>query len=134
MAITAAYNAQVRLNASVALAFEWDVETDGGLFDATTFEDAGFGRDRGGVRRAQITIKGFWDPAANPHANPPQIIDAKENTNMLLYATGTGGGLSWNFPNYIIQKVKMMTQVREGLKFDFDSKSQGSFTYPGGYN
>lgn len=133
MAIDAAYDSVVRLNASVIQAAEWTVETDGGLVDITTFEDAGFEKSTRGVRRARITVRGFWDAAANLHANPPQLLDGYENTNLKLYPSGIAVNLPWTFPVYTIEKVRMMSQVREGIKLDFDARNFGTWTYPGGF-
>lgn len=129
-----AYTANVRMNSALVFAYEWTVAVDGGLWDATTFEGLGYQEFGPGVVGADISVRGFWNAtvAENQFANPPALRAAYQNANLRLYPAGTAG-VSWHFPKYRIAKVNMLAQVRDGIKLDFDSKSEGIFYYPGGF-
>lgn len=133
MGVVAAYDAKIRLDGTTFLGSEWEVDADCGAFDGTTFEDAGFEKSFRGVRRARISVRGFWDPDDNYFETPPSLLDGQTNSNMRLYEEGIGG-LFWSFPYYLVEKVRMMAQVRDGVKVDFDARNWGIYFYPGGWS
>lgn len=133
MGIISAYNAKVRLDGATFLGAEWEVDTDPGLFDGVTFEDAGFDKSYSGIRRATATVRGFWDAATNYFDTPPSIIDGDLLVNLRLYPENALA-VNWYFPIWRVAKVRMMAQVRDGVKMDFDGRNHGVYYYPGGFN
>ena len=123
--------------AGVALCMsEWEVEFDGGLIDATTFCDGGFSDRISTIKDAHISVRGFWDVRLNLHAIPPNITGGASIANLILgvkNAAADGAPLigQYTFPLVIVDKVHVVSAVRDALKLDFECYNRGPWTYLG---
>jgi hypothetical protein len=126
-----AKNAKVRVNGQVLYAAEWEVTPETNWLDTSNFEGAGFETQVAGLRKCEVTIRGWWDGGRNMHDTPLSIQDGTELANVRCHIADTTSPY-WSFPLLDVVGVPVTAQVAEKVMYEFRGKAQGSFTYPTG--
>lgn len=128
---TSAKNAKIRTGAGPTTleAAEWSVNDSITEIDDTSFEDGGYGSRIGGVKDAEVSIKGFWNATANQHTSPLNIYAGATLSTTKLYLNDTTGKY-WDFPSLLILTVNEVAAVRQGINYDFTAKNDGTYTPP----
>lgn len=125
-----AKNAKIKANSSTVLeAAEWSVTDEAGEIDDTSFEDGGYGSLTTGIIQATVNVKAFWNPTSNQHTSPLNIFSGSVLTTNKFYLNDTTGKY-WDFPRLVITSVNETAVVREGIRYEFTAKTDGTYTPP----
>lgn len=126
-----AKNAKVRVNGQTLYAAEWEVEPESTWQDTSNFEGAGFEEQVACLRKAMVTISGWWDSGKNMHDAPLSIQDGQLLTNVKCYVSGTDGPF-WSFAKFSVVGVPVTAKVGDKIMYRLRGKAQGEFIYPTG--
>jgi hypothetical protein len=126
-----AKNAKIRLSNVVHYAYEWSVTPKADEIDATNFEGSGFYEWIPGIVSATYNAKALYDCQGSPYDSPSSLTAGATLTTTKLYINDTTGAF-WLFPTSRVLDAPTMANVKEGVKFDFNAKGSGTFTYPTG--
>lgn len=124
-----AKNAKIRVSSTVLEAAEWSVADEAGEIDDSSFEDGGYGSLTTGLNQATVNVKAFWNPTSNQHTSPLNIYSGSVLTTVKFYCNDTTGKY-WDFPRLVILSVNETAVVREGIRYEFTAKSDGTYTPP----
>jgi hypothetical protein len=126
-----AKNAQVRIGSYVFTAKSWRVNPTSDALDITNYEGGGFADFISGIIQAEFTIEADWDSAADPFANPPNIVVGAVLTNTALYTNlASPASAHWSFPSALVTETPFTAVIRETLFTTVTCKSKGIFQYP----
>jgi hypothetical protein len=109
---------------------EWAVTGRGADLDTTNFESQGLEEGLIGIVGADWSVRGNWDSAMNPMADPPGLFPRDNGTNMSLI-TNIGDADGYVFPYWRCLNSRITTTANGMVAFDADGKSQGPFNTPG---
>ena len=108
---------------------EWSTEGEDTAPDSSNTEGGGFTDVDSGMLTRKATIKGFWDSANNPHANPPNILEGSYLQAFKLYTDTSAPLINW--VTCMVTKVRQNMTVKELVMLDFDIQNKGSYTVYG---
>jgi hypothetical protein len=109
---------------------EWTVTGRGADLDTTNFESQGIEEGLIGIVGADWSIRGNWNPAQNPMADPPGLFPRDNGTDMSLI-TSIADADAYVFPFWRCLNSKITTSASGLVAFDADGKNQGPFNTPG---
>lgn len=151
----AAAGTYVSLDGTVLSASEWSGRFNPNLVDVTSFSETGvfspavgptvnsqaqnniwgsFSDSIPTVHDGFFEIKGFYHWSQKPHVAPYYLVAGRTMQNLVLGilnpATGTTtGGSTYTFPYWVVDEVRVMAVVRDGLRLEFTGRNRGGFNY-----
>ena len=126
----AASCAAVRINSSYVFeGMEWSVDEVGDEYEATSFENCGYGDTGVATIQCDIRIKGLWDSTRNPHNAPLSLNPSVVVPELRLYLSGLASPY-WRFPYAIVTHGTTGAKVRQGIEYEITLKSKGVYYRP----
>ena len=84
----------------------------------------------GGVQRATIELRGYWNSDANPFLVAGGKIIPGQNISALLCFIDRVGNRGWTFPLAYVMEGSTSTDLNGRSDFQATCRNQGPFSYP----
>lgn len=131
MAAISARKARVTIGGTNLLATKWTVEIKSDEIDVTNFESGGFADYMTTYVDAMVTVDAFYDPANNPHGDPPNILTGNILEDVELWTKTTIVAENFSFPLLLVLSCTVDAAVRDAVRISFTGRNKGPFVYPG---
>ena len=109
---------------------EWSVTPEAEMIDVTGTCSDGYEELLDSIVKCTGMFKGFWDAAANPTTNPPNL-NVGASVALKCYLKNTSSPY-WNFPIAKITTFPVTSGVRKGVEYTCNFRSSGTFSPPVG--
>lgn len=122
-------NSSVSCNAQFLTQNMWSAVYNGADLDVTNFESNGYDEGILGIIDLTWSLKGDWNAAQNPNANPPGLFPTDSGANLLL-GVNASDVTFYDMPAFRCFSGTARTTATGKVEFESNGKSQGPFTVP----